>query len=251
MRFIKLFALAILASAYLTACGEEASNGDNSAEQTENHEGHDHEGHDHAGHDHDHDHDHSDDKPEAISTGYQIGDVAADFKLKNVDGKMVSMADYPDAKGFIVIFTCNHCPYSKAYEERIIELDKTYKAKGYPVIAINPNDPEAMPDDSFEKMQVRAKEKGFTFPYLMDEGQKVYPQYGATRTPHVYILQRSEEGPKVAYIGAIDDNHEDASKVSAQYVASAVDALIAGKQPEPQTTKAIGCGIKKKKSAEM
>ena len=103
-------------------------------------------------------------------SGYQIGDKATDFKLKNIDGKMVSMADYEDAKGFIVIFTCNHCPYSVAYEDRIIELDKKYKSKGYPVIAINPNDPAVQPQDSFEKMIERAKSKDFTFPYLFDDG---------------------------------------------------------------------------------
>jgi glutathione peroxidase-family protein len=96
-------------------------------------------------------------------SGYQIGDMATDFKLKNVDNKMVSMADYKEAKGFIVIFTCNHCPYAVAYEDRIIALDKKYKKLGYPVIAINPNNPEVQPQDSFELMQVRAKEKKFTF----------------------------------------------------------------------------------------
>ena len=109
--------------------------------------------------------------------GYKVGDIATDFKLKNIDGNMVSMTDFKKAKGFIVIFTCNMCPYSVAYEDRIIELDKKYKSKGYPVIAINPNDPEASRGDDFAAMQVRAKEKGFTFPYLLDEGQKVYPQY--------------------------------------------------------------------------
>ncbi len=93
----------------------------------------------------------------------------ADFKLKNVDGKMVSLSDYRDAKGFIVIFTCNPCPYAVAYEDRIIDLDKEFKPKGYPVIAVNPNSVAASPEDSFEKMVIRAKEKGFTYPYLFDE----------------------------------------------------------------------------------
>lgn len=179
--------------------------------------------------------------------GYEIGDKATDFSLKNVDGKMVSMADYPDAKGFIVIFTCNHCPYSVAYEDRIIELDKKYKAMGYPVIAINPNDPELYPTDSYDEMILRAKEKNFTFPYLFDDGQKIYPQYGATKTPHVFLLKKEDKGLVVKYIGAIDNNHADASAVSETYVADAVDALLAGKQPDPNFTKAIGCGIKVKK----
>src|SRR3984885_560776 len=98
-------------------------------------------------------------------TGYNVGDKAIDFKLKNVDGKIVSMADYKDAKGFIVIFTCNHCPFAKAYESRIMALDTKYKAKGYPVIAINPNDPTAVAEDNFETMQQRAKAKNYAFPY--------------------------------------------------------------------------------------
>lgn len=181
------------------------------------------------------------------TTGYEIGDKAADFKLKNVDGNMVSMADFKDAKGFIVIFTCNHCPYAKAYESRIIALDKKYKAKGYPVIAINPNDPEVNEEDSYELMKVRAQEKGFTFPYLFDEGQKVYPEYGATRTPHVFILHKEGKDFIVKYIGAIDDNHEDEDAVKNKYVESAIDNLMAGKDPSPEKTKAVGCGIKAKK----
>jgi len=177
--------------------------------------------------------------------GYEIGDKARDFKLKNVDGNMVSMSDYVDAKGFIVIFTCNHCPYAVKYEDRIIALNDKYESMGYPVIAINPNDPEVVPEDSFEKMQKRAKSKGFTFPYLMDEGQKVYPSYGARKTPHVYVLEKKKEDLLVSYIGAIDDNYGDPSAVNKKYVEDAVDALLAGKKVELTTTKAIGCSIKK------
>lgn len=178
------------------------------------------------------------------SVGYEIGDVATDFTLKNIDNKMVSLKDYKEAKGFIVIFTCNHCPYAKAYEERIIALDKKYKKLGYPVIAINPNNPEKNKDDSFEKMIVRAKEKGFTFPYLFDEGQKIYPQYGATKTPHVYILEKTPKGNIVKYIGAIDDNYEDENEVKVKYVEDAVDSLLKGNEVKVKTTKAIGCSIK-------
>lgn len=180
----------------------------------------------------------------AIAQGYQVGDMAADFKLKNVNGKMVSLADFKDAKGYIVIFTCNHCPFSIAYEDRINDLNKKYASLGYPVIAINPNDPVIVPDDSYEKMQVRAKEKKFSFPYLFDEGQKVLPLYGATRTPHVYLLEKTSSGNKVAYIGAIDNNHQDASAVTEKYLENAVEALRNNKQPEPNFTKAIGCTIK-------
>lgn len=177
--------------------------------------------------------------------GYKIGDTATDFKLKNTDEKMVSLADYDAAKGFIVIFTCNHCPYSIAYEDRIIELDKKYKEKGYPVIAINPNNPAISKGDDFVSMQQRAKDKGFTFPYLFDDGQKIFPQYGATRTPHVFILNKENNALKVAYIGAIDNNSQDATAVTEKYVENAVDALLTGKKPSLDFTKAIGCSIKK------
>lgn len=177
-------------------------------------------------------------------TGYKVGDKAADFKLKSVDNKMYSMSDYKDAKGFIVVFTCNHCPFAVKYEDRIIDLAKKYKSKGYILLAINPNDPVAQPEDSFELMQKRAKEKKFTFPYLFDEGQKIYPQYGATKTPHVFLLDKNLV---VKYIGAIDDNVEDASQVKEKYLENAIAALEKGQEPTPNTTKAIGCSIKVKK----
>lgn len=178
------------------------------------------------------------------SNGYSIGDIATDFELKNIDDSMVSLSDYKDAKGFIVIFTCNHCPYSVAYEDRIIELDKKFKSKGYPVVAINPNNPKAYPDDSFSNMKVRAKEKGFTFPYLFDDGQKIYPQYGATKTPHVYVLEKTEAGNLVRYIGAIDNNYKDAASANTKYVEDAVNSLLKGEKVSTEVTKAIGCSIK-------
>lgn len=179
-----------------------------------------------------------------LNAGYQVGDVATDFSLKNVNNKHVSLNDFKDAKGFIVVFTCNHCPYAVAYEDRIIALDQKYKKLGYPVIAINPNNPAVQPKDSFDLMKERAKEKAFTFPYLFDEGQKVYPQYGATKTPHVYLLQKTKKGNIVKYIGAIDDNYNDPSAVKVKYVENAVNSLLDGKEIEVKTTKAIGCSIK-------
>ena len=177
--------------------------------------------------------------------GYQVGDTARDFKLKNVDGKMLSMADYKDAKGFIVTFTCNTCPYAIAYEDRLIELHKKYAPKGYPVVAINPNDAKVSPDDSYEQMQQRAKEKNFPFAYLHDETQEITKAYGATRTPHLYIVQKQANGSmKVAYIGTIDDNSRDASKVQKKYAEAALDELVTNKQVSQPTTKAIGCTIK-------
>lgn len=182
---------------------------------------------------------------ETISKGYKVGDIAEDFSLKNVNGKMVSMSDYKEAKGYVVIFTCNHCPYSKMYEDRIIALDKKYKEKGYPVIAINPNDPAVSPGDDFDGMVTRAKYKGFTFPYLFDEGQKVYPKYGATKTPHVFLLNKEKEGLRVAYIGAIDNNARNAAKANKHYVADAIEALLTNKEVTTKSTKAIGCSIKR------
>jgi peroxiredoxin len=178
--------------------------------------------------------------------GYQPGDKATDFKLKSVDGKNYSMSDYKDAKGFIVVFTCNTCPFAIKYEDRVNALAKKYKPKGYVLLAINSNDPEVQPDDTYAKMQVKAKENGFAFPYLVDEGQKIYPQYGATKTPHVFLLDKNQI---VKYIGAIDDNADDASAVKEKYLENAIAALDSGKDPSPSVTKAIGCSIKAKKKA--
>ena len=176
-----------------------------------------------------------------VKEGYEVGDIAADFTLKNVDGKMISLGDFKSAKGFIVIFDCNTCPYSKAYSERIIALNKKYAPLEYQVIAINPNDPSKSQGDSFEEMVKVAKKKGYNFPYLADESQSVAKTFGATNTPHVFILTKDL---KVSYIGAIDDNARNAEAVTKKYVEDVVDAMIAGK-PVPFTkTKAIGCGIK-------
>lgn len=180
----------------------------------------------------------------AATNGYKVGDKVKDFKLKNVDGKVVSLADYSNVKGFIVVFTCNHCPYAKAYEQRVISLNKMYSDKGYPVIAINPNDPATVPDDSYDNMVKNAKDKGFTFPYLFDETQQVARQFGAARTPHVFVLNKTDKGLQVAYIGAIDDNTEDAGSVQHKYVEDAVNALLAGKPVPVTETKAVGCTIK-------
>lgn len=180
--------------------------------------------------------------------GYKVGDVAMDFKLKNVDGSTVSMAGDRNTKGYIVIFTCNHCPYAIAYEDRIIALHNTYAPQGYPVIAINPNDPAVQPEDSFENMVVRAREKKFPFPYVLDATQEVAKTYGATRTPHVYMVQRQADNTfKVVYIGAIDDNTDSPENVKTKYVENAIAAVMKGGKPNPDFTKAIGCTIKWKK----
>lgn len=184
-------------------------------------------------------------KPEG---GYKVGEKVADFKLKNVDGKMVSLADYKDAKGVIVVFTCNHCPFAKKYESRILALDKKYKGQGYPVVAISPNDPAVEAEDSPENMQKRSKEKGYTFPYLYDESQATAHAFGATKTPHVFLLQKEKGDYIVKYIGAIDDNTDNEAAVKEKYVENAINALQTGKPVNPETTKAIGCGIKWRKA---
>ncbi|WP_298237026.1 thioredoxin family protein [uncultured Algibacter sp.] len=184
----------------------------------------------------------------SIGEGYKIGDVAEDFYLKNIDDNMVSLSNYKDAKGFIITFTCNTCPFAVMYEDRVQALNEKYEPKGFPVIAIMPNDTSVKPGDAFPEMKKRAKQKGFTFPYLIDEEQKVYPKFGATKTPHMYVLERTEKGHVVKYIGAIDDNYRDASAVKVKYVENAVDALLSGKEVEQKETKAIGCSIKTAKN---
>lgn len=184
------------------------------------------------------------DPPGSMINGYKVGDLAVDFSLKNIDGEMVSLSDFSNAKGFLVVFTCNSCPYANAYEQRIVDLDKKYKPTGVPVIAINPNNPEIRPEDSFENMKERSKEMSYTFPYLWDENQEVYPVYGAKRTPHCFLLEKTASGNVVRYIGAIDDNYQDASEVEIRYVEDAIDAMLTGSDIPIETTKAIGCSIK-------
>jgi peroxiredoxin len=179
--------------------------------------------------------------------GYTIGDSARDFSLKNVDGKNLSMADMKSAKGFIVVFTCNHCPFAQAYEKRIMDLDKKYSSKGYPVIAINPNDPVAIPDDSYENMIKRSNEMKYSFPYLFDETQEIATSYGATRTPHVFLLNKENNKLIVKYIGAIDNNTEEPEKADKKYVEEAIEQLLSGKPVSLTETKAIGCTIKWRK----
>ena len=179
-----------------------------------------------------------------VKSGYEVGDAVADFKLKNTNGKMVSLSDFKSSAGVIVIFDCNTCPYSKAYNERIIALNKKYASKGFPVVAIQPNSPEVSPGDSYEEMVKLAEKKGYEFPYLFDEAQSVSKDFGATNTPHVFLLKRDGTVFKVAYIGAIDDNAKNESAVTKKYVEEAVDALLAGKDVPAAKTKALGCTIK-------
>ena len=172
-----------------------------------------------------------------------IGDKApkTDVKMKNVDGQEVSIASVAGPKGTLVIFSCNHCPFVKAWESRIVEIGNTYRGKGVGVIAINSNDPSALPEDSYEQMQKRAKERGFEFPYVVDATSEVARAFGASHTPEAYLFDKDG---KLVYHGAIDDNSRDASKVESPYLKNALNALLAGNQVATKETKAIGCGIK-------
>lgn len=179
---------------------------------------------------------------------YKSGDFASDFSLKNVKGEMVSLSKFEQAKGFIVVFMCNTCPVVKKYEQRIIDLNKEFSSKGYPVVAINSNDKGVSPGDSYEEMQKLAKTKGYDFEYLYDDSQAVAKQFGATNTPHVYLLSKTDGKMKVVYSGAIDNNSDDAAKADKKYLNDAVNALLKGSEVPLTGTKAVGCGIKWKKA---
>ncbi len=182
--------------------------------------------------------------------GYNVGDEAIDFELLNAGNTIngidmaVSLADYNNAKGYIIVFTCNHCPFSVAYEDRLVALHRKYALKGYPVVAINPNDVTKEPEDSYENMKIRAKDKNFPFAYLHDETQQIAYRYGATKTPHVFVLQKKKDKNIVRYIGAIDDNSFEAKNVEVKYLEEAVESLLAGELPKRKMTKSIGCTIK-------
>lgn len=178
-----------------------------------------------------------------VGAGYKVGDVAQDFKLSAVDGLQYSMSTFKDAEGFIVIFTCNTCPVAKKYEQRIINLHNAYFRQGFPVLAINSNNPSLVSGDSFEEMKKRAIARKYPFFYLADTDAKVCNKFGASNTPHVYLLNKNRV---VKYIGAIDDNADDVTQVKNKYLENAILALKTGKNPDPSLTKAIGCGIKKK-----
>ena len=176
--------------------------------------------------------------------GYKVGDVVADFKLKNVDGEIVSLADNANTKGYIVVFTCNTCPVAQAYESRIMNLNTQFAPKGYPVVAIQSNDSQRSPGDSFEAMQQRAKSRHYAFPYLYDESQRVAQAFGASNTPHVFVVQREGDQFRVAYIGAVDNNQHDAAAADKRYVETAISELLAGKPVTTPSARAVGCGIK-------
>ena len=174
----------------------------------------------------------------------QPGDNAADFTLLNVDSNMVSLSNYDESNGVILVFTCNTCPFAQVYEQRLIRIHNFYAQKGYPVIAINPNDEAVSPDDSFEDMIKLAEKNDYPFPYLKDATQEVYKAYGASRTPQIFLLKNEGGQFKVAYTGAIDNNVVDQRGVTNRYLEKAIAAVIKGKTPDPITVDAVGCTIK-------
>jgi peroxiredoxin len=170
-----------------------------------------------------------------------VGAAAPAFALPAVDGTTVSLDDFADKKAVVMVFTCNHCPTAIQYEDRLVSLQADYAPKGVQLVAINPNETDGHPTDSFEHMVQRAKDKGFNFPYLRDESQEVAKAYGAVRTPHVFLVDGQG---KVAYHGRIDDNPEDAGAVGRSDLRAAIDEVLAGKPVSVPTTKPIGCSVK-------
>jgi peroxiredoxin len=180
----------------------------------------------------------------------EIGQPAPDFSLPGTDGRTYSLKDFADAKILAIVFTANHCPTAQAYEDRIIQLVKDYKDKGVTIVAISPNDPKALRlnelgytdlGDTLEEMKIRAKDKGFNFPYLYDgEEQKTAHAYGPVSTPHVFIFDNDR---RLSYTGRIDNN-ERIGKATVHDTRNAIEALLAGKSVPVEKTKTFGCSIK-------
>ncbi len=166
-----------------------------------------------------------------------------DFKLKNIDGKNVSLSDYKEAKGFIIIFTCNHCPFAKLYPPRFNALNEKYSKLGVPLIAISSTDTIQYEEDTFVEMVKKAEAEKFNFPYLYDGEQKVGNNFNAKKTPHAFVIWKENNEWKVKYNGAIDDNGMKSEQVKTQFVANAVDALLANQKISVTDTKSIGCQI--------
>ena len=166
---------------------------------------------------------------------------APDFRLPGVDGKEHSLESFKEAEILIVVFSCNHCPAAIGSEDRMIQLHEDYAPKGVAMVSINSNEDQNHPDDSFEKMKVRARDKGFPFPYVRDESQDAAKAYGALRTPHFYVFDGQR---RLCYTGRMDDNPFDASKASQHDLRNALDAMLAGKKPPAEVTNPIGCNVK-------
>lgn len=170
-----------------------------------------------------------------------IGDDAVPFELPGVDGQTRILSDYDEKSAVAVVFTCNHCPYARAWEDRIVSIQNDYDSRSLQVLAINANDAGKYPDDGFPQMQKRAEEKGFNFPYLHDESQEVAAAYGAERTPEVFLFDGDR---KLAYHGAVDDNYDDPGSVREHYLRNAIEAVLSGEEPSNPHTSPVGCSIK-------
>ncbi len=166
---------------------------------------------------------------------------APDFDLPGVDGKRYSLASFAEAKILVVVFSCNHCPAVSGSQGRMIQLHKDYRPKGVEMVAINSNEDKNHPDDSFEKMQQRAREMGFEFAYLRDESQSVAKAYGALRTPHFYAFDRQR---RLRYTGRMDDNPFDETKATRNDLRNALDAMLVGEKPPVELTNPLGCNVK-------
>ena len=164
-----------------------------------------------------------------------------DIKMADISGKDVSLNDAKGKNGLLVIFSCNTCPWVIAWEDRYVELADSYKDKGVGIVAINSNEKQFETVDSMEEMQAHAKEQGYNFYYTMDNGSKLASEFGATRTPHIYLFDKKD---KLVYRGAIDDNARKPDKVENTYLADAIDNMLAGSAIDPAATKALGCAIK-------
>ena len=172
----------------------------------------------------------------------RIGDTALDFTLPATDGKVYNLYEaFHNSRAVAVAFTCNHCPYAIAWEDRINAIARDYATRGVRLFAINSNNALTHPADSFEKMVKRANERHFAFPYLHDESQNVARSYGAERTPELFIFDATKT---LRYHGAPDDNYEDEQAVKHHYAREALDATIAEREPALSETKPVGCSIK-------
>ncbi len=169
-------------------------------------------------------------------------DTLPGFKnLKGADGKSYSSSDFKGKKVLVIVFSCNHCPYVRAYEKRMMDFQREYGPKGAELVAINSNDAKSYPEDNYEKMIERAQKAGFNFPYLRDEDQSVAEAFGATHTPQFFAFDNAR---KLRYSGKMDDNWEHPEKVRQRFLRDAVEALLAGKEVGVAETYSIGCTIK-------
>ncbi len=178
-----------------------------------------------------------------LAAGRKKERVVDDFSLLNVDGRIVTLADFPDARGFVIVFTCNHCPFAKLYPPRFNAFYEKYAAQGVPLIAISSTDTVTYEEDTFSRMRAKATAEHFFFPYLWDANQTVAKNFDAQKTPHAFVIWKERGKWVVKYNGAFDDNGANPDKVQEPYVVNAVDALLAGRSVGVAETPSIGCQI--------